>query len=127
VSADLDYRRQLAKNEKLQARFAWAMQQFEAQRGFSKRPMAAWSQSLGRELKWIGFEHEDVGHPHVHVVVAGYAGGKQVGVPPKDLQALRGWAERDRSIFRREDRTIAQEVERLTRGPERERDWDRGR
>jgi hypothetical protein len=83
----------------------------------------------------VDFAEIRTGHPHVHVVVAGYAGGKQVGVYPKDLQALRGWADREkarqaeRATFRQEHRTIAQEVERLTRGLERELDrgWDRGR
>jgi chromosome segregation ATPase len=35
-----DYRREAAKVERTHARFTWAIQQFEAQRGFSKRPIA---------------------------------------------------------------------------------------
>jgi hypothetical protein len=102
-------------------------------RDLVREVMDAWSQSLGRVLKWIGFEHDDPGHPHVHVVVAGYADGKQVGVYERDLRDLRSWAEREkerqveRGRPRREDRAIEQEVERLTQGIGRERGWDRGR
>jgi type IV secretory pathway VirD2 relaxase len=102
-------------------------------RDLVREVMDAWSQSLGRVLKWIGFEHDDAGHPHVHVVVAGYADGKQVGVYERDLRDLRSWAEREkerqveRGRPRREDRTIEQEVECLTRGLGREHEIDRGR
>ena len=98
--------------------------------------MVQWSQSLGRELTWIGFEHDDPGHPHVHVVVAGHAGGRQVGIYERDIKALRGWAERERGRqeerhrerARPEHRSIAQEVERFSRYErERDRGWDRGR
>lgn len=98
--------------------------------------MAQWSQTLGRELHWVGFEHDDPGHPHVHVVVAGYAGGRQLGIYEKDIRTVRNLAERERerqaerTIERsvREHRTISQEVERLARyDRELDRGWDRGR
>jgi hypothetical protein len=99
--------------------------------------MAQWGLHLGRDLQWIAFEHDDPGHPHVHVVVAGYAGGRQVGLYERDLNALRGWAERDRERqsertrerSARELRTIEQEIERMAKLDRRERDrgWDRGR
>lgn len=98
-----------------------------------RETMAQWSQTVGRPLTWIGFEHDDAGHPHVHVVVAGYAGGKQVGLYERDINSLRRWAERDkgrqaeRAFPTREPRLVAQEVERLARGFERERGTDRGR
>lgn len=59
-----------------------------------RETMADWSRRLGRPLDWIAFEHLDDGHPHVHVVVAGYAGEKQVGVYERDLIALRESSER---------------------------------
>lgn len=58
--------------------------------------MDDWSRRLGRPLNWVGFEHIDKGHPHVHVVVAGYAGEKQVGLYERDLRHLRGDAEREK-------------------------------
>jgi type IV secretory pathway VirD2 relaxase len=112
--------------------------------------MHDWSSRLGRPLTWIGFEHQDKGHPHVHVVVAGYAGEKQVGVFERDLVSLRKSAERekDRQVelerwapSRGEQHTLDRELDCMTRelGPilsrtqERQRDrardddWDRGR
>jgi type IV secretory pathway VirD2 relaxase len=116
--------------------------------------MDDWSQRLGRSLKWIGFEHMDAGHPHVHVVVAGYAGEKQVGLFERDLTSLRVSTEREKSrqaelervlpsrrqeiSLEQELRRIAREIESLrpreverepTRRPERSRgsNWDRGR
>jgi hypothetical protein len=61
-----------------------------------RETMKAWEQSLGRPVTWVGFQHEDKGHPHVHVVVAGYAGGKQVGLYERDINRLRGYAEREK-------------------------------
>lgn len=61
-----------------------------------RETMAAWEQAGGRPLNWIGFQHEDKGHPHVHVVVAGYAGGKQVGLYERDINRLRNSAEREK-------------------------------
>ncbi len=119
-----------------------------------RETMADWSRRLGRSLDWIGFEHLDDGHPHVHVVVAGYAGEKQVGVYERDLIALRASSERaktrqaelERLMPARDDRRgaelemqrIAREMEQL--GPRtlerapvgrsdriRERGWDRAR
>jgi len=96
--------------------------------------MAQWSQSLGRPLRWIGFEHEDRGHPHVHVVVAGYAEGKQVNIFERDIRQLREWSEREktrqveRSLPEREQPSLVREIERLFRGVmERDREHDRGR
>jgi len=102
--------------------------------------MAQWSQELGRELHWVGFEHDDPGHPHVHVVVAGYAGGRQLGLYERDIRNIRTLADRERerqaertlTLERsfKEQRTIAQEIERLAREErehERDRGWDRGR
>ncbi len=104
-----------------------------------RETMRAWEQELGRLLKWIGFEHEDKGHPHVHVVVAGYAEGKQVGLYERDLVRLRGYTEREkerqadlaRDVPAREaiTRTSRQEVARLLElvQPVRDRLWDRSR
>ena len=117
--------------------------------------MDDWSQRLGRHLKWIGFEHQDAGHPHVHVVVAGYAGEKQVGLYERDLISLRESTERERGRqaelerlmpSRNEGRSVDRELERMAREleslhpraaerapekmpPDRSRDrgWDRGR
>jgi len=94
--------------------------------------MAAWSQHLGRALTWIGFEHDDPGHPHVHVVVAGYAEGRQVGLYERDLRSLREWAEREKERQRVPTREVGRaeerEVDRLLRDlPERRRWPDRGR
>lgn len=104
--------------------------------------MDDWGRALGRPLTWIGFEHHDNGHPHVHVVVAGYAGEKQVGVFERDLIRLREFGareiERQASLERsaplhdrvpdrdREREQIAKELQRVrVRGPE--RDLDRGK
>jgi hypothetical protein len=98
--------------------------------------MAQWGQALGRDLQWIGFEHDDPGHPHVHVVVAGYANGRQVGVYERDIRSIRTFAERERerqaerTMERsvREHRTVAKEVERFARDQrDLDRGWDRGR
>lgn len=116
--------------------------------------MDDWSQRLGRPLKWIGFEHMDAGHPHVHVVVAGYAGEKQVGLYERDLTSLRMSTEREKTrqaelerlmpcrgqelSLEQELKRIAREVESmrprtvdrdLARRPEPRSDssWDRGR
>lgn len=116
--------------------------------------MDDWSQRLGRPLKWIGFEHQDAGHPHVHVVVAGYAGEKQVGLYERDLISLRQSTEREKSrqaelerlmpsrgerrSGEKELERIAREVESLRpRAPDRgdrrpserskDNSWDRGR
>ena len=112
--------------------------------------MDDWSQRLGRPLTWVGFEHLDAGHPHVHVVVAGYAGEKQVGLYERDLTSLRTSTERekarqaeldrlmpsrgDHQSHDRELERIAREMESirpraLERSQERTRDsgWDRGR
>jgi hypothetical protein len=61
-----------------------------------RETMRAWEQVLGRALAWVGFQHEDKGHPHVHVVVAGHAGDKQVGLYERDINRLRGFAEREK-------------------------------
>ncbi len=61
-----------------------------------RETMKAWGQQMGRALTWIGFQHEDKGHPHVHVVVAGYADGKQVGLYERDLGRLREFSEREK-------------------------------
>lgn len=104
-----------------------------------RETMRAWEQELGRLLKWIGFQHEDKGHPHVHVVVAGYAGGKQVGLYERDLIRLRKYTEREkerqadlaRRLSSREGRlgTARQEATRLLElvQPVRERLLDRSR
>lgn len=103
-----------------------------------KETMKAWEQEVGRPLSWIGFEHEDKGHPHVHVVVAGYAGAKQVGLYDRDLRTLRGAAEKekDRQAERTRDcparklqeRSTKDEVARLMElvNPVRGRLFDRG-
>ncbi len=102
-------------------------------RDLVREVMATWSQHLGRVLRWIGYEHDDPGHPHAHVVVAGYAEGKQVGLYQRDIQALRAWAEREkdrqqeRAVSARAERTVEHEVERLTRDLSRMRGVDRGR
>lgn len=74
-------------------------------------------------MTWGGFEHDDPGHPHVHVVVAGYAEGRQVGIYERDLRSIREWAEmeteRQRKV-RDVERPVDREVERLTRDIERE-------
>jgi hypothetical protein len=59
--------------------------------------MADWGRRLGRVLDWIGFEHLDGGHPHVHVVVGGYAGEKQVGLYERDLIHLRDSGELEKN------------------------------
>lgn len=119
-----------------------------------RETMEDWSRRLGRQLDWIGFEHLDDGHPHVHVVVGGYAGEKQVGLYERDLIALRASSERaktrqaelERLMPARDNQRsadlelqrIAREMEQLRprtreRAPEgrpdrtRGRDWDRGR
>jgi hypothetical protein len=57
--------------------------------------MADFERATGRSLRWVAFEHDDPGHPHVHVVVAGYDNaGKQVGIYPKDLKDLAQLADR---------------------------------
>lgn len=101
--------------------------------------MATWSQHLGKALTWIGFEHDDPGHPHVHVVVAGYATGRQVGIYERDLRSIREWAERDKDRqrpVREPERSVEREVDRILRDigrepprerPERNRGPDRGR
>jgi hypothetical protein len=61
-----------------------------------RESMTAWAKELGRPLSWVGFQHEGKGHPHVHVVVAGHAGSKQVGLYERDLNKLRAWTERER-------------------------------
>lgn len=62
-----------------------------------RETMADYQAQTGRALGWIGFEHRDPGHPHVHVVVAGYdRAGKQVGLYPRDLQTLRRAADRQK-------------------------------
>lgn len=119
-----------------------------------RETMADWSRRLGRPLDWIAFEHLDDGHPHVHVVVAGYAGEKQVGVYERDLIALRASSERAKTRqaelerlmpSRDRQRSAGLELERIAREmeylrpraperapegrPDRSRDrgWDRGR
>lgn len=74
--------------------------------------MDGWSGRLGRPLRWIGFEHLDMGHPHVHVVV---------GVYERDLVTLRGAMEREEKRQASLERVIP------VRGGEREagRDLDR--
>lgn len=67
-----------------------------------RETMAAYAAEQGRPLRWVGFLHHDPGHPHVHVVLAGYAGdGKQVGLYPKDLARLREAAHRERERLSR--------------------------
>lgn len=113
--------------------------------------MDDWSSRLGRPLNWIGFEHLDNGHPHVHVVVGGYAGEKQVGVYERDLRSLRMSSEREKTRQAELERAAPARVERQvvdkelarmvreldgllprgrtydpTRRPERSRDSDRG-
>lgn len=63
--------------------------------------MSAWEAKLGRVPEWIGIQHEDKGHPHVHVVVAGYAEGKQVGIYERDLHWLSKTAERSKESLAR--------------------------
>lgn len=70
--------------------------------------MSAWESRLGRNLTWIGFEHIDKGHPHAHVVVAGYADGKQVGIFERDLRWLQETADRSKEV-------LARPMEQLTR------------
>jgi type IV secretory pathway VirD2 relaxase len=100
--------------------------------------MAQWGQALGRDLQWMAFEHDDPGHPHVHVVVAGYASGRQVGLYERDINSLRTWSERERERQAErtrernipEHRSIEQEIERiakLDRERDHDRGWDRGR
>jgi type IV secretory pathway VirD2 relaxase len=104
-----------------------------------RETMRAWEEMLGRALTWVGFQHEDKGHPHVHVVVAGYAGGKQVGLYERDLNCLRGFADREkerqaelnrvlptRGAQERSVRDEAARLMELTR-PVREREDFRGR
>lgn len=104
-----------------------------------RETLRAWEQELGRVLRWIGFQHEDKGHPHVQVVVAGYAGGKQVGLYERDLVRLRGCTEQEkerqarlaRSVPSKEApaRSVRQEATRLLElvQPVRERLQDRSR
>lgn len=104
-----------------------------------RETMKGWETELGRPLSWIGFQHEDKGHPHVHVVVAGYAGGKQVGLYPRDLDRLRRFGEREigrqatleRALPMRAEmgHTLGDEVARLIElvRPDRARGFDRGR
>lgn len=49
-------------------------------------------------------EHDDAGHPHVHVVVAGYAEERQVGLYEQEVRSVREWAEleKDRQRMVRE-------------------------
>lgn len=62
-----------------------------------RETMAAYQARTDRHLRWIAFLHDDPGHPHVHVVVAGYGGdGRQVGLYPRDLARLREIADRER-------------------------------
>jgi hypothetical protein len=80
--------------------------------------MAGWEATLGRPLNWIGFQHEDKGHPHVHVVVGGYAGDKQVGIYQRDLDWLRKTADRSKESLAKEptrELTPQQEAQRLHR------------
>lgn len=80
--------------------------------------MSAWESKLGRPLNWVGFVHEDQGHPHVHVVVGGYAGDRQVGVYPRDLDWMRKTADRSKeSLARGRDGELSptQEASRLMR------------
>jgi hypothetical protein len=52
ADVEQDLFRESAKAEKIEARFTWAIQQFEAQRGFSRRPIAdflrIWDDQNGR-------------------------------------------------------------------------------
>lgn len=80
--------------------------------------MSAWEARLGRLLEWIGFQHEDKGHPHVHVVVGGYAGGKQVGIYERDLHWLRQTADQSKESLSKEpirELTPQQDATRLHR------------
>lgn len=62
-----------------------------------RETMAAYESRQGRTLCWIAFEHDDPGHSHVHVVIAGYdQAGKSVAIFPKDLDALRRIGDRER-------------------------------
>ncbi len=115
-------------------------------RQLTRSMMDDWSKRLGRPLEWVGFEHLDKGHPHVHVVVAGYASEKQVGVYDRDLRALRVSGEREIGRQATLERTmparseglgLIQEVDRIfkqmqkifDRGQDRgtDRGFDRGR
>lgn len=90
--------------------------------------MAAWEAKLGQALNWIGFHHEDKGHPHVHVVVGGYAGGKQVGIYERDLRWMRQTADRSKEALSREEArelTPQQEASRLHRQAEEHQRADR--
>lgn len=84
-----------------------------------KDVMAGWEAKLDRRLNWIGFEHADKGHPHVHVVVGGYAGGKQVGLYERDLRWLSQTADRSKEVLSRGairgELSPQQDVERLAR------------
>jgi hypothetical protein len=100
-----------------------------------RETMRAWEQELGRPLNWIGFQHEDKGHPHVHVVVAGYASNKQVGLYERDLNKLRGWTEREKGrqaelgrVRKVQERSAREEAQRLMGlvWPERDRNSGRG-
>lgn len=72
--------------------------------------MDDWSSRLGRPLRWIGFEHLDKGHPHVHVVVAGYAGEKQVGIFEKELRAIRRSADIEKERYARLEKALPTEA-----------------
>lgn len=66
-------------------------------RDLVRETMSRFEAKLGRELHWVGYEHDDPGHPHVHVVVAGYdREGKQVGIHKQDLAQLREVADREK-------------------------------
>ena len=80
--------------------------------------MDDWSSRLGRPLNWIAFEHQDNGHPHVHVVVGGHAGDKQVGIYERDLTALRGATEREKERQALRERTLPRGREEPELGPE---------
>lgn len=60
-----------------------------------RETMADFERATGRSLRWAAFEHDDPGHPHVHVAIAGYdKAGKQVGIYTKDLKELTRLADR---------------------------------
>lgn len=71
--------------------------------------MDDWSRRIGRALRWIGFEHLDEGHPHVHVVVAGFAGVTQEGIYERDLIALRQGADQEKERQALLERAVSSE------------------